>query len=134
MLVDMRYTVLVILLLLLQYLYFLLRTGEARAKDGIKAPAIAGSERFERAYRVQINTLENLVLVLPLMVIVGGYFNDYAAATLGLVFFAGRALYSHSYRRDPGKRGIGFVMGFASIAILILGLMTELVLHVIAVA
>jgi hypothetical protein len=34
--------------------------GRARTRYGIKAPAVTGNENFERAYRVQMNTLEQL--------------------------------------------------------------------------
>ena len=61
----MEYVALVTLLLVIQYLTFTMLVGAARSKSGIKAPAIAGDEHFERAYRVQMNTLEQLVLTLP---------------------------------------------------------------------
>jgi len=37
--------------------------GRARVRYGIKAPAVTGHEMFERAYRIQMKTLENAVLV-----------------------------------------------------------------------
>ena len=40
-------------------------TGRARGKYGIKAPATSGHPLYERAYRVQMNTIENSVLFLP---------------------------------------------------------------------
>ena len=54
----MQYVSLVTLLLVIQYLIFTMMVGAARSKSGIKAPAVTGDEQFERAYRVQMNTLE----------------------------------------------------------------------------
>ena len=53
----MAYVALVTLLLLVQYFVFTLLVGAARGKSGIQAPAVTGDENFERAYRVQMNTL-----------------------------------------------------------------------------
>jgi glutathione S-transferase len=39
--------------------------GRAREKYGIKAPSVTGHENFERAYRVQMNTVEQMVFFLP---------------------------------------------------------------------
>jgi len=55
------------LLALLLYLAMLMNAGWARTKYKVKAPAVAGNEQFERAYRIQMNTLEQLVFFLPSM-------------------------------------------------------------------
>ena len=39
--------------------------GRARGQYGVKAPATTGNELFERHYRVQMNTLEQLVAAKP---------------------------------------------------------------------
>ena len=41
----------------LLYLIVSLNVGEARRKYKVRAPATTGDEHFERAYRVQMNTL-----------------------------------------------------------------------------
>ena len=58
-------TSLVTLLVVLLLFFTALNTGRARVRYGIKAPAVTGHEMFERAFRVQMNTLENAVLMLP---------------------------------------------------------------------
>ena len=119
----MEYVALVTLLLLLQYLTFSILVGAARGKSGIKAPAVTGDEGFERAYRVQMNTLEQLVLTLPALWLSGLYFSPMVAALLGLAFFLGRVLYRAGYVKDPQKRGVGFGIGFlASIALVVTAL------------
>ena len=107
----MQYVSLVTLLLVIQYLIFMLMVGAARSKSGIKAPAVTGDEQFERAYRVQMNTLEQLVMTLPALWLSGLYFDPLVAALLGLAFFLGRVLYRAGYVKDPARRGPGFGIG-----------------------
>ena len=80
----MQYVSLVTILLLIQYLIFTMMVGAARSKSGIKAPAVTGDEHFECAYRVQMNTLEQLVMTLPALWLSGLYFEPFVAAALGL--------------------------------------------------
>jgi len=108
----MEYVALVTLLLVLQYFIFTMLCGAARAKSGIQAPAVTGDETLERAYRVQMNTLEQLMMVLPALWLSAMYFDSLVAALLGLVFFVGRVLYRAGYMKDPAKRGPGFGIGF----------------------
>lgn len=108
----MEYVALVTLLLLAQYYVFTMLCGAARAKSGIQAPAVSGDENLERAYRVQMNTLEQLVVVLPALWLCGWYFDALVASLLGLAFFLGRVLYRAGYVKDPAKRGPGFGIGF----------------------
>ena len=44
---------LITLIILIQYSYFTFRAGMSRGKE-VAAPAVTGTERFERALRVQI--------------------------------------------------------------------------------
>ena len=63
----MEYVTLVSGLALLQYIAFGILVGKARGRYGVKAPAITGNDIFERYFRVQQNTLELLVVMLPAM-------------------------------------------------------------------
>ena len=47
--------------------------GFARGKYGIKAPATSGHPAFERAFRVQMNTLEATMMFLPLLWLAAHY-------------------------------------------------------------
>ena len=111
------------LLLLAQYLFFMAMTGKARDEIGIKAPATTGDETFERILRVQLNTLEQLMVTLPSMWLCAFYFSSSFAGIMGLVFFTGRVLYRKAYIADPGTRTTGMIMGFlANILLLITAL------------
>ena len=116
----MEYVALVTLLILGQYTFFIAMCGKARAASGIKAPAVTGDETFERAYRVQMNTLEQMALALPAMWVCGYYMSATLAAWLGLAFFVGRILYRQSYMKDPASRGPGMIIGFLASSIMIL--------------
>ena len=108
----MSFVALVTLLLVSQYLYFMAMTGKARDELGIKAPATTGDEVFERILRVQMNTLEQLMVTLPAMWLCAHYFSTSFAGIMGLVFFAGRVLYRKAYIADPTTRGTGMMTGF----------------------
>ncbi len=104
----MPFTEIITLLALLEYLVFVILVGKARGQYGVKAPAVTGHELFERAYRVQMNTLELLVLFLPALWLASRYFSTMWTAGLGALFLIGRILYARSYVRDPASRSAGF--------------------------
>ncbi|WP_297695836.1 MAPEG family protein [Phenylobacterium sp.] len=102
-----------------------LRVGLLRHRHGIEAPAVSGHPDFERAYRVQMNTMEQLVLFLPLLWLSTLFLRSFtwAPAAVGLVWIAGRLVYSSGYMAAPERRGTGFQIGMlASLALLILTL------------
>jgi len=117
----MTLVALVALLALLEYSVFVIMAGQARGKYGIAAPSITGDPTFERTFRVQQNTVEQLVIFFPALFLCAQYANEMAAAALGLVFVVGRALYARGYVDDPAKRGPGFLLTIASNSLLILG-------------
>ncbi|MGK0499217.1 MAG: putative membrane protein YecN with MAPEG domain [Oceanicoccus sp.] len=113
----------VIGLIVLEYFVFVMIVGAVRGKVGIQAPAMTGDPRLERALRVQTNTLEQMVIVIPSLWLYAQYNNQTVAAGLGLAFLVGRLLYAVGYMKDPNKRAVGFIIGFlASITLLLGGL------------
>ena len=106
----MNYIHIVAVLAVLQFFFFGILVGRARAKYGVKAPATSGSELFERAFRVQMNTLEQLVCFLPALLIAGVYWPNAIVASIGMVYLIGRFLYRQKYIADPNKRGPGFLL------------------------
>ena len=103
-----KFTTLVTLLAVLFYFWIGFRVGQARAKFGIKAPATTGNPDFERAYRVQMNTLEWMPIFLPAIWLAALYASDVFAAAAGLVWIAGRVLYLQGYTQAAEKRETGF--------------------------
>lgn len=98
----------VVMLAVIQYLIFGGLVGSARGKYGVKAPAVTGDERFERVYRVQMNTLELLVALIPAMYAAAHYWPSLVVGAAGLVYLVGRVLYWRAYVTDPSRRGLGF--------------------------
>ena len=98
-------------------LYTGMLVGRMRGKHGVKAPAVTGAPEFERAFRVQMNTLEQFVLFLPLLWLATVYpvVSGYLAPGLGVVWLVGRLLFSSGYMVDPAKRGLGFSIGAAAL-------------------
>ena len=106
------------LVALLLYFVIVANVGRARVKYKIEAPAVTGHPIFERAYRVQVNTLEQLIAFLPALWVFALYVSPSWASVLGTVWIAGRALYAVGYYRDAEKRHAGFGIGmFAFIAL-----------------
>jgi glutathione S-transferase len=106
----MVYVQIVLALALLQFMYFGIAVGRARGVYGCPAPATTGNEIFERYFRVQMNTLEQLVVFIPGIFLFGMLVDPRWAAGLGGVYLIGRVLYFTSYVRDPKKRGLGFAL------------------------
>ena len=117
----MELVTIVIAVALLEYMFIAFQVGAGRTKYNVPAPAVTGHPTFERLYRVQLNTLEQLIVFLPSIWLFATWVSAPAAAGLGLVFVVGRALYSTSYVKDPAKRGPGFLLGYVANAILVLG-------------
>jgi len=117
----MTATALVTAFALIEYMWIAFSVGQARGQYGVAAPATTGNEIFERWFRVQQNTLEQLVVFLPALWLFALYVNGRLAALIGLGFVAGRYLYARGYVEDPEKRGRGFLVGFISTALLLAG-------------
>jgi glutathione S-transferase len=99
----------------------------ARQRSGIRAPAVIGAADFERAFRVQQNTLEQLVLFVPALWLFSFFISPLWGAGIGLVWIIGRIVYAVSYVRDPERRLLGFAIGWASALILLIGALVGVV-------
>ena len=117
----MHYTPFVAVLSLLMFFAFTALVGVARGKFKISAPATTGNPDFERRFRVQQNTLEQMMLFLPALFVFGSYISDMWAAILGLVWIAGRVLYAMGYYKEASARGKGFVLSMGATGILLVG-------------
>ena len=117
----MELVAIVCCLVLIEYGVLLMRAGQARGRYDVAAPATSGNPIFERHLRVQENTVEQLVIFLPAIVLFAHFVNEPIAAALGVVFIVGRALYARGYVIDPAKRGPGFLLTFLANFVLLLG-------------
>ncbi|MEO8671583.1 MAG: MAPEG family protein [Tahibacter sp.] len=116
----------VLLLILTTFL-----VGRARGKYGIHAPATTGNLDFERIFRVQMNTLEAVVLFLPILWLGTVYSDPRIAGGLGLVWVVARYWYVFAYADSAKKRGPAFILSivasFGLFAISLWGLMRAIV-------
>lgn len=123
---------LVTLLSLLLLVVTIYKVGKARVKFGVKAPATTGNADFERYYRVQMNTLEHMVIFLPAM---WSFAYTWAApqlaSALGALWIAGRIIYAAGYYKAADKRGAGFMIAMLSTAILLLGAIIGVTKHLL---
>jgi len=90
--------------------------GRARVKYEVKAPATSGNDMFDRAYRVQMNTMESALMMLPALWVYAAFIGDTGAAAMGLAWIAGRIWYALAYQKDPAKRGGGFSLALLAVA------------------
>lgn len=96
-----------------------LLTGRARGKYAIAAPAVSGHPLFERAYRVQMNTLEQAVVFLPTLWLAAEWGNAAWAGILGLVWLVGRVAYVPAYLRNPPSRHYPFLISLLALVLLL---------------
>ncbi|MEO7916213.1 MAG: MAPEG family protein, partial [Dokdonella sp.] len=89
----MNFAHIVAVLAILQFFYFGILVGRARGKYAVHAPATSGHEGFDRIYRVQMNTLEQIVGFLPALLLASLYWPNAIIAGIGAVYLIGRFLY-----------------------------------------
>lgn len=124
---EHRWTAIVSIVAVLIYFGMALRVAGARGKSGIEAPAMTGHPLLERAVRVHTNTLEWLPMFLVGLWLFALYWNEMAAAGLGVVWIVGRLLYAAGYMADPAKRSTGFLIQMAATSILLIGALGRII-------
>ena len=123
---------LVTFLALAQYLVFGALVGRARGQYGVKAPATTGNELFERHYRVQMNTLELLVVFVPSLWMAAKYWSPVAMAAVGAVYLVGRVIYQRAYTRAPSQRTLGFMLSIGPVSVLLVAAFAGMVRSALA--
>jgi glutathione S-transferase len=98
---------------------FGIRVSVLRGKYKIDPPATTGNPAFERAYRIHANTIEAMVVFLPMLWLGAMLYSETIAFWLGIGWLVGRVGYMVGFTMDPKKR----VPGFAISALCVLGLM-----------
>ena len=119
----------VAMLAVIQYLVFAGMVGKARGRFGVRAPAVTGDERFERIYRVQMNTLELLVALLPAMYVAARYWPPQVVAVIGSVYLVGRTIYWRAYVANPSARGLGYMLSVFPVFGLALAALVPALIH-----
>lgn len=127
MIESFPYTAIVLCLGLIVYVWVMLRVGKARAQFKINAPAMTGPVEFERVLRVHGNTLEQLVIFVPALVLFAAAWGDSPAAILGIFWPVGRVIYAVRYYAGV-NRSLGFGLAFIPTMILLVGALAKAVM------
>jgi len=101
--------------------------SKARVRYKVDAPATTGHPKFELAYRVQMNTLENAVVFIPALWLFSYYVSVIWGAILGSTWLIGRIWYAFAYCKDAKKRAGGFGLSLLSFVILTIGALIEII-------
>ncbi|HEY4342803.1 MAG TPA: MAPEG family protein [Parvibaculum sp.] len=121
-------TGLVTLLSLIVYFWMAMNVGKVRTKLNVPAPATSGPDEFMRTLRVHENTMEGLLLFLPVLWLFALSTHDLWAAIIGVFYPVSRLIYARGYYEEAGKRSLGFSIGILSTGLLLLGSIITLIL------
>ena len=124
----MEHATLLVLLALLQYIWITIRVGASRGKYHVDAPACEGNEAWERLFRVQQNTMEQLIIMIPATYAFAYYVSGMWVLLPGVAIIIGRFLYSAEYIKDPKTRVPGMSLTLAANAGLVVGALIGLLL------
>jgi glutathione S-transferase len=91
------------------------RVGYMRAHHKIEAPATTGHPQFERTFRTHANTVENLVLFLPLLWVATIFYGGTIPFWFGIAWVLSRLIYAWGYSQENAQlRGPGLGIGLLS--------------------
>ena len=127
----MEFSALVILIAVLEYMFFTMSVGMGRGKYGVEAPATSGDPTWERMNRAQQNTLEQLIIFIPALWIFSNFVSPTIGPAIGLLFLIGRPLYFMGYVKEASARTPGFLLGFTANVLLVLGGLGGLILGLV---
>ena len=115
------WTALVTMIAIFVYFWTGILVARARQRYNVKAPAITGNADFERVFRVQANTVEQMLQFLPCLWLFAVWLGDLWAAAIGAFWPVGRVVYAISYSKAAEKRALGFFLTVLPTMILALG-------------
>lgn len=125
----MEHATLIVLLALLQYIWFTVRVGSTRGKYNVNAPDCSGDEAWNRLDRVHQNTLEQLMVMIPGTIAFAYYVSGTWVVAVGGAFIIGRFIYSAQYLKDPKTRAPGMIITMLSNVVLVLGSLIALLMR-----
>ncbi|MCW5889956.1 MAG: MAPEG family protein [bacterium] len=96
----------------IEVLVFAVIVGRARGKYGVPAPATSGHPTWERLNRVHQNSIEHLVVFMPLFLLYATAVDQRQAVVIGIIFVVARLLYAVGYAREASKRAVGSLLTF----------------------
>ncbi|MCO4793673.1 MAG: MAPEG family protein [Bacteriovoracaceae bacterium] len=127
----MEIVTIIVCVALLEYVFFSIKVGSMRSKLGVKAPFVAGNEKWERYYRVQQNTIEQYIVFIPSIYGFAYYINPLWASGIGALVLIGRFLYYVGYTNPEKSRGTGFILTFVPSMVLLLGTLVGCIIKLV---
>lgn len=129
---DTNWNVILLLvgLAAIEVLVFGMIVGRARGRYGVAAPATTGHPDWERLNRIHQNSIEQLVVFLPLFVLYAMTARD-TAPWLGGLFVVARVVYAVGYAKSPQGRSAGAGLTFLVQLWLALGVLLGYVLRIV---
>ena len=118
-------------LALIQFYWYGIEVGKMRAKHECKAPATTGAPEFERMFRVQQNTMEQLVMFLPALWLYASLVNPLWGAGMGVIYLIGRVIYRSAYVRDPGSRSLGFTISILPTSVMLVWVLVAAIMNML---
>jgi uncharacterized membrane protein YecN with MAPEG domain len=109
---------------------FGLIVGRARGRYGVAAPATSGHPDWERLNRVHQNSIEQLVVFLPLFLLYATTARD-TAPWVGALFVVARVVYAMGYAKSPAGRTAGAALTFLAQLWLALGVLIGISLRLV---
>lgn len=97
--------------------YLAFNVGSMRRKHKANVLKTTKDEEVLIANRVHMNTIENLVVYLPILWIATIYGPTKIAGIVGAVWFLSRILYAFMYFKNPNKREKPFIIGVLCLVI-----------------
>ncbi len=120
-------TALATLLALIVFGAFAAVVTRARGKYGVVAPATTGNPDFERRSRVHLNTLEQLILLLPILWLCAGWVGDAWAGLGGLIWSIGRVIYAVGYYQEARKRELGSYITIVPVVVMLVAVVVSII-------
>lgn len=91
-----------------------IRVSVLRGKYKIDPPAMTGNPVLETAIRIHANTVEAMVVFLPLLWLGAMLYSETIAFYLGIGWLVGRVAYAVGFTMSPAKRIPGFAIAILS--------------------
>ena len=115
-----QFTAIVTLLAILIAIGTAILVARTRRATGIQPPAMGGDPRLERALRVQGNTVEGFIVLVPSLWLAALYFQGWIPPVIGLVWCLGRIIFAAGYISAANKRHVGFTISMLSVLALVI--------------
>jgi len=122
---------LVMVLAVIEVMVLGILVSRGRDKYGVPAPATSGHPTWERLNRAHQNSLEQLLVFLPLFLVYCFNAGIQTGLLLGALYLIARIVYAVGYVRDPARRAAGAFLTFAVQAWLALGALIGVVVKMV---